>query len=298
MRDSCVTFACSLIVCLAADAAVAARDDLRVHSIRPAVFEYVFTSIVSGTGDNARLAFNHRSGKTCFRGIGDKLGDFTIKSVEKKTESVFNETINAHQDKPASIVTLEGPKGNAITLKQNKRISQPGWIATVVSLKNARWARVYEQDVLDLDGTSFVIEAIKAEQIVASENGKLFAIPPLSEDDKTKLVKVRERLAAEREARRRARREAQRLAAKWRKQEETDRLLQESPGVSTYYRPRETVEIKRKPKFFLGSEYPYPVEFQVVPVYRRTPSGKRVPSAVVVPKRFESRQWGINITRE
>ena len=63
-------------------------------------------------------------------------------------------------------------------------------------------------------------------------------------------------------------------------------------GRSRYVEPRVAVEVRHPPRRFFGTDYPYPTDFQVIPMFVRGPDGKRRFRPIVVPTRFERRTSG------
>ena len=71
-------FICSVLLVCCVGIQGATVPDLRVFSVRPACFEYKFTSVVSRINNKPVFALNHLDGQTCFAGVGDKVGPYTV----------------------------------------------------------------------------------------------------------------------------------------------------------------------------------------------------------------------------
>lgn len=132
---------CLAVVCLTTAANAAPTNSLRVLAVYSNCFDYVFSSIVTSAGDRPTLAFNHLSGRTAFVRVGEKLDDFVVKSVEPRTEEVFNPSIKAYQTVKTGAVVLE-KDGEIVKLEMDKPMGLPGALALVAWLDSGATAYV------------------------------------------------------------------------------------------------------------------------------------------------------------
>jgi len=279
-----LSFRVAVGLCLAALPAAGLRADIaesiRVYDVRSAVFPYVFKAVVSTSGEQATLSFNHRMGRTYFVRVGEKLGEYTVRSYESRTKKVFSETLNTWREREAGLATLVGPNGNEVALEQGKPLPQPGHMACLVSLGSGRWQQVYEGEALVLDKMEAAVESVTEEGVTISQGNERNGVPAISKEEKQQLAEMWE------------------AAARKRREELARRAEEEKPEpeprqVVRYVRsrPRLSVEVRRATHFF-GGDYAYPTEYQVIPVFDRDASGRLRPRAIVVPTKFERRDVG------
>lgn len=276
-----------IVTCWAGTNATAAFDTIRVYELRPACFEYKFTSVVSDSGGQPVLSLNHISGQTFFARVGDTIGEYTIKAFEPKTERVFNPSINAYQKKDCGKVTLEDSDGKSIILERDELLPRPGWMACLVSIATGNWCHVGDKDIIILDNTKMTINTISLDSVTVSIEGVQYTVPVISESEK-------ENLSLLWEERHKQRAEELKLAMKSREAKQEQQVVSEVSRPR--FRLRRTIEIRYPPRFFFfGTEYRYPVEFQAFPLVSGSDSGTIIRGQVIIPTRFETRTSGIEV---
>ncbi len=156
---------CLALFLLATTAYAAPTNMLRVLAIYSNCFDYVFSSVVTGSGDHPTLAFNHLGGRTVFVKVGEQLDDFAVQAFEQRTEQVFNPTINAYQKVNTGTVVLQ-KDSETIRLEKDKPLRQPGYLgfiawldtgATAYVRLGATLATAPESVVTAIDPTSLTI---------------------------------------------------------------------------------------------------------------------------------------------
>lgn len=263
-----------------------AMDAIRVYAIRPDCFDYLFTAVVSEFGDKPVLSFNHISGRTFFAQVGETVEEYTVNAFEPRTERVFNPSVSAYQEKKTGMVTLEAPDGSSITLECGKPLSRPGWMACLVSLDTGMWQYVGAGDIMVIDDTEIIVDSVSQDSVRVSVDGTEHTVPVISEEEKEKLTQLWEKCRRQREERLKV--EAEKRKADSEKQVVFPAQHEDRP-------PSRVVEVRRPAKFFFGTEYRYPTEYEVIPVAVRTASGTLVYKPIVVPKRFATGTTGISI---
>lgn len=98
--------------------------NLRLAGIQKERFDIVFQNLITGGDevpkerwDLALKVVTDGVWKTRFANLGDTVKGYKIVDVEKKTETVFSEQINAEVEKDVSEITLEDNEGGKIVLK-------------------------------------------------------------------------------------------------------------------------------------------------------------------------------------
>lgn len=272
---------------------------LRVYAVKSACFEYMFTSAMERTEGRQSLSFNHINGRTVFAGVGEAVGDYTIKSYNPGMEMEFNPSTDSYVQKKTGLVTLQAVDGRKISLEMGKVLSLPGWIACVVWIDSGSWMYVNENDVILAGNVEFPVERINEDSLTvvpgAPGDGR-YVIPLILEDEKTSLLALWEN-------RRKAREEDLKLSAKKPLPEEVEQkpvitqVIRHAPPLPAVEQPqRRFVVIKTPPQFFYGTEFRYPSAYETVPLIERTSSGTRVRQAIVVPKLFQPGWSGYGIT--
>jgi hypothetical protein len=279
------TWFAALVLALLLSASAATPEALRVYAVEAATFDYVFTAAMAA-GTNRVLSFNHRTGRTAFRRLGETLGEFTVAAFEPATQRVFNASINTWQERPGGRVTLRARDGSVRMLERGQPLPESGWAAWLIAADTGRGWYVREGDALPADA-GWTVGRIGSNRVWAAGAGVTNELPWLAADEKGALLaRLDRQRAALREARRRA--EEQRRA-------EEERALAEArrapAGPRAVYAPR------GMSRTTIGTEYRYPTEFTVIPGLIG-PSGQILQETVVVPSRFETRTTGLHFRAE
>lgn len=260
------------------------QNDIRIWRIEPDSFDLILKSAFAGADDSQVLALNHRSGKTFFAKVGDKIGDYTILSYDEQVERIFKPTVNAYQSKKTGIVHMETPNGDRVTLKQGKRVKQSGLLAYLISLRTGQWSTVRSGEVTELDNLNISVTSVEEEIVEAVVDEQGMIIKPIADEEREALVakwEERDRLQQER------------IEAARREKEEAAERAKIALAAVPRPEPRVT-EIRHAPKMFIGTDYPYPTEFEVLPgLYSN--SGKMIRPPIAVPTRFKRRTGGFSV---
>ncbi|MDP6526018.1 MAG: hypothetical protein QGI24_03285 [Kiritimatiellia bacterium] len=271
-------------LCLAFTKAESSQEDVRIWRTEPDSFDLILKSSFAGGGESQVVALNHRSGQTFFVKVGEKVGEYKVVSYEETTERIFKPTVNAYQSKKTGTVHLEGPDGEKVTLKQGKRVKQPGQLAYLISLDTGQWSTVRPGDRAQLDDVEISITSVDKKAVEAVVDEEDLSIKPISREEKDTLVAR----WAETDRLKRERAEAVR-------REKEDAAERAQVAVAAIPRPQPQVtEIRYRPRLFVGTEYPYPTEFEVLPGYYNN-SGKMIRPPIAVPTRFKRRTSGMSV---
>jgi hypothetical protein len=260
-------------------------ESLRVYVIQPACFEYVFTSVMEKTEGKQTLAFNHINGRTIFAGLGDPLGEYTVKSFDPSAERVFNPSVNSYIEKKGGCVTVQSPDGKKFALEMGKILPRSGWIACVAWLDSGNWMYVNENDTIPAGDTEIPVNSIAENSLAVMVGNTSRSISLISDEEKVMLTSLWE-------SRRKAGEQAKLAANKPPQEPEPTvitQVIRHAPSLEPVEMPsRRLLEIKTPPQFFVGTEYRYPVAFETVPLIVKTSSGTMIRQAIVVPKRFQT----------
>jgi hypothetical protein len=174
---------------------------MRVLCVYSNCFEFLFTSVVSGSGDDATLAFNHLSGRTAFVKVGQRLGEYTVESAATNTQEVFNPTINANQTVKTGVATLR-KDGETIRLEMGRPLPVPGYQALVAWLGTGEAAYLRAGDlVTDVTPPATVVSVEPGSVTLASPAG-LMAVSPATGEERSQLFDLwRTRRESEQQAR-------------------------------------------------------------------------------------------------
>jgi hypothetical protein len=286
LRKQAILVAAALWSCGACSPASAGVADLRVYAVQPGCFPYLFTSRASQFGDKPVLAFNDLGGRTHFVAVGDRIGDYTVEAYEPRSETVFNASINAYQEKDRGRVALVAEDGSSITLVRGEPLEQPGWLACLVSLASGDWHHALQRDDITIDDIDLSVQQVNPTSVVASaKGGAPTRLPAISGTERTALRQLWEDRRREREETLKQAEEERRKQKEAEAAREVARALREARPPARRPRPAQ-------PRHFFGTEIRYPVEFEVIPVFARNAAGGVSRQAIVVPKRFESRMVG------
>ncbi|MDD4870006.1 MAG: hypothetical protein PHR77_05550 [Kiritimatiellae bacterium] len=258
---------------------------LRVYAIQPACFEYMFTSVMEKPEGKQTLSFNHINGRTIFSGLGDPLGEYTVKSFNPSAERVFNPSVNSYIEKKAGSVMVKSPNGKMFTLEMGKILSLPGWTACLVWMDSGNWMYVNESDAIPAGATEIPVNSISENSLAVMVGNASRGIPFISDEEKVMLTSLWE-------SRRKAS-EQVKLAENKPPQDPEPKVITQvirhAPPLEPVEIPSSRLlEIKTPPQFFVGTEYRYPVAFETVPLIVKTSSGTMIRQAMVVPKRFQT----------
>jgi hypothetical protein len=270
---------------------------LRVYAIKPACFEYMFTSAMERPEGRQSLSFNHINGRTVFAGVGDTVGEYKVMSFDPSVERVFNASVNAYMEKKDGTVVLQSSDGRKLALDMGKVLSQPGWMACLVWLDSGSWMYVGENDAVLAGDTEVPVIGISEDAITVMADNSKRVVPFISDNEKISLLALWE-------GRRKAREEAAKLAEKKQLQEESEpkqvitQVIRHAPALPVSAGlSRRSIDVRMPPQFFYGTEYRYPVSFESVPVYIKTSSGVRMQNRLVLPRTFQTGWTGYGINQ-
>ncbi|MDP6490442.1 MAG: hypothetical protein QGG69_01570 [Kiritimatiellia bacterium] len=259
-------------------------DDIRVHSVQSDVFEYKFTSVVSSRTP-VTLAFNHTSGDTVFARVGERVGRYALTRFDT-------------QDNGETIAVLQGVDGKRYTLAMGCPLPQPGQVVCLTSLENGGWIYTRPGETFQLGGSSVTVQLGETNQVSLLSGTRTLRAAALTEPEKAQLQSLWAARKREAEA---AAQVAHEKAAAARKQQRVDSMLANAsvprpearrrtyPSGTTRGRPRQS-------GMNVGTEYRYPIEYDIVPVtYTCGKTGQRVTRPVTVPTRFTTRSVSFNV---
>jgi len=276
-----------------------AGDALRVRWIRPSTFDYTLVSVFEGSNDRTILGFNHRSGRSSFVGVGEKLGEYTAVLFLPSTERVFNPTIDAYEEKKSGRAVLRDADGNRIRLQLGVPLEEEGWTACMVSLDDGAEWRIKQGETIRADNMAFRVADITQRELRVTPESGTSRVVPLATDEE--IAEVRERLAKSREMRRKAAAQAEQHRTQMKMLKalagqplvtRAARKRHRQAGGSTSSRLRTLSNAGAT--FSFGTDVRYPVEYEVVPrwIYH---NGRHIYSPIVVPTRFATRRTGMRL---
>ena len=263
---------------------------VRLLSVQPACFEFMFMSVVS-TGDDPVFALNHLNGGTRFARVGERVGDYEIRRHRIWDAEVFDPSINARRRERRAEVVLAGGDGGEVTLVMGEVLPGPGLMGAFMSLDSERHQYATAGDALRIGSVPATLLRVSAEDAEVSIGGARHVIPLISEAGVTMLEQRRaaRTLARAREAQ--TAREQERA-----RQERMDRALSNAIAVQRgQQREAMTLAMPRSTGFFFGTECPVPIEYNVIPIRIRRPDGTITFRPVAVPVRFGVYQSGFGM---
>jgi hypothetical protein len=262
-----------------------------VYRIEQDSFDYVFTSYAEAAGKQPMLSFNHRSGRTCFVKTGEKLDAYVVATFEPATAQVFDPTLNTLRKSKAGRVTLRGPEDRTVVLELGKPFGTPGWRAQIVSLTTGSEWSVRAGDKVSSGATTLLITGVSEQRVTAAADGRPEAvIPPASDEEKVALFQLRKQQQEEREQR-----QQEQLAAAARAAQTQPRMVESQAltvGSGALGAGRVLSVPGYEPRFFVGTEYLYPTEYQIWMVPQGRDGRYRT---TYVPTKFETRRVGTAI---
>jgi hypothetical protein len=263
----------------------AAVEGVRCFEIRPNALDYTFMSASRDARGQWVLAFNRRGTRTVFARVGETFDGFTVESYEHGIRRVFKETLNAFHEEPAGKVVLAGPDGRRLTLEQGKPLPEPGWMGYLVSMSSGSGWGVRAGDQIEVDGAPVRVLNVSPEAVTLSAGGTDWTPPTASAEERIALAARWEKLRAEREEQRRPPAPDDRGVEKW--EAAVARNAERERAADPRY--------ARGTRLTVGTEYRYPVDWEVIPpVYDR--DGKMIRPPFVIPTRFETRTTGFTMT--
>ena len=257
----------------------AADTGIRVVSIEPAVCEYRFQSVVT-SGDRPQLAFNHK-GRTIIVRPGDDLGDYVISEFSRKTESVYNGSINAYQDLAIARVQLTHQvSGRVLELEEGQDTPVGGHVAVLADLESARYGTVSEGQRIQRGDDAYQVKTISRSEVIL--NGRsgdtiLAEIQPEEEQAIERSIEESKatRLAAEREAE--EKRQIVLAAREFAEQEVREAQMRAAGRTVVNTRPQHRVEVRTRS--ILPPEWLYPPTLYMCGP-RHPIEGRRYPDAI------------------
>jgi hypothetical protein len=191
---------------LAVSSQAAGLESLRVLCVYSNCFDYVFASEAGVSGNRPLLAFNHLGGRTYFAKVGDAFAGYKVKHYEPRTERVFNESLNAFQNRKSGTAVLEDDNGKKISLDLGKPMARPGLLALLVDQETGSAGYVRSGDLLDWGPVEARVTKIAPGVVTVTAEDAEHTLGKLAKD------------------------EYERLVAKWKQQRETE--SKEKPSLS------------------------------------------------------------------
>ena len=264
-------------------------DSLRVLWIKPADFDYTLITYVQGPSGAYTLSVRQRGGRTYFVSVGDRLGEYEVKSFTPLTERVFSSSLNAYEERKSGRMTVVAPGGEVVELAMGRSTPRPGWMACVVSTDTLEVWPVREANTLVFRDVQIPVRSITRDRVTVDLAGAAMDLPALAAGEQEQLAqKWRER--------------AKRLEDERRLAEETARAQDSTvpastPVSSAFGGTRVLVDSTSKAQVGVGTDYRYPIEYQVLPGIW-SPSGKLISAPVAVPVRFGIRRTTFGLSTE
>lgn len=258
-----------------------------MHSVQPEVFDFKFSSVVSSHAP-ATLAFNGVNGETVFARVGEPVGGYTLRA--------FSPSANDR-----GVATLEGPDDRRYALEMGTPLPQPGHVVCLVSLKNGGWIYARPGKTFELGGDTVTVQLAGTNQVTLSTVNASHCPTLLTAAEQAQLQSMWDARRREQEAAMQAARER---AAEAREQQRVNSILAGTkvPRAADARRkvyPTGTVR-GRRPRtsntFTVGTEYRYPVAYDIVPIVTCTHDGRTVTRPAFVPTRFTTRRVSFGIT--
>jgi hypothetical protein len=258
-----------------------------VHSVQPEVFDFKFSSVVSSTAP-VTLAFNGTDGRTVFAQVGQAVGPYTLRELSQTA------------GKPR-VAILEDANGVRYALEMGTPLPQPGHVVCLVSLKNGGWIYSRPGETFDLGGETIAVQLVGTDQVTLSTASASHCPTLLTPAEMEQLKSMWEARRREQEARMQAARES---AAEAREQQRMHDILANTrvPHPDARRRVYPSGTVRGRPRrsttstFTIGTEYRYPIEYDLVPVVTCTKDGRIVTQPAFVPTRFTTRRVSIGIS--
>jgi hypothetical protein len=255
--------------------------DISLYSTHPNCIDYLFKGRTSSRNGKPILSFNTLSNETIFKTVGDKLGDYTILSYSQKFDKVFIKTTSSYKDKEASTVVLLTPTGDKLELTVDQPKKTTGLLAAFINTENGYILYAKENDNVDFNNMTYLIEKISTNSVMVSCNGKDKTYLQMTDGEKETMFASLQR-----------KRDEQEQLALQKQQEEKEKSIQEANVKITsavaqantapkYYYPKKTTT-----RIVLGTEYAYPIRYTVFPVTKRNAQGHLYFTPVAVPTEF------------
>lgn len=239
--------------------------NLRVYSVRPRLFDYLFLGASSGTGSNAAplLYFRDMAGNTVAASPGAMVGAYAVVSFTPGRARLFNASVNAALDTDISTVALRDATGSNHVLTVGRQLVESGWMSCLVSLASGGWGYVRDGDTRKIEGLDLTVLRVGPTATVIRSESRAVAIPPISSAERNHLLALWEsqRRAAE-EQRVQALALAQSEDTARRRQAANDAVI----AAAALIVPSQT-EIVPSTAYSFGYEGPVWIDFPAVPYY-------------------------------
>jgi hypothetical protein len=253
-------------------AAADGLDAVRLLGLTPDTFPFRFMSVMDGGAAGPRLAFQGVDGRTAFIRVGGALGPYTVE---------------AYDPGPDAAATLRDGAGTRVRLALGKPLQLEGVVACLVSLASGGWRYVKDGETLQMEGRTIGFSV--TEDGVTARSGDTERAVPLLRDAE------REGLQTLWEQRRRARAQALARAREAKEQARIEAMLADAELPASAARPAAPQAAPRGTDLFMGTEYAFPVAYEVLPFVTRGPDGALTYRAVAFPTRFTTRRNGLSL---
>ena len=147
-----------LLAARADDFGVTHAPPLRVWSISPDSMDYVFMTSMPQADGSRILSFNHRSGRTEFVKVGERLEGWTLAEHIRGSREVRNPRSGFVKTVDVDIAVLKDDSGTERRLEQGKLFHVDGFRALLVDLNSGRWHDVRADDVVETDSKAWTVK--------------------------------------------------------------------------------------------------------------------------------------------
>ncbi len=282
-----------ILVGICAAVSVLGASPIRIYSLVEACFPYRFDGISVAGEKGDLLAFSDLSGRRSFVTVGEELpGAYRVDSLEKRVVRKFDPSLNSEREMPAHRVTLHGPESEITVLDVGVHMKVPGMMACMVNTASGEYCYVAKGQSLLYEDALWQVDLVTNSMVTVSLGSERQEIPMVTEAERESVKNLwaeRTRLNREKSALAESKRREKRVAEETEHNERIARFRASPPSVKSSSSKPTTMHF--------GTEYRYPVEWDVVPIWGRS-NGQPVLQAVAVPRRFETRQGGFLIREQ
>ena len=265
-------------------------SSLRTYVVRPAVHEYIFKGTAAGSGNSARCAFNHLSGRTEFVKIGSALGADTLIRHEPRTHRVPDETLGIDRNVSVDHAVFQRPDGSQYTMVENEPFELgAGHMACLVDLESGWFRYVMDGDTAKTPVGTLQVKSVGSRSVTGALVETDVEIAWASMTEREQLAGVWRRHREERETRLAAQEAETRAEAEARANALAAARAARRAARAAPQRPAVAASMG------VGTIYSFPVEYDVLPMAVRDANGRWITTGVAVPTRFERRMSGMSI---
>lgn len=160
---------------------------IELYGVYPNCYDYIFIGEATTASGTQLLTFQDLKYKTVMRTVGDKLGNITIKSYDKRIKNVKSSNGGTLKSEVA-YVTMQAPDGKELELIQNKVAYFPGYLGKFVDPETIEIQIARKNSVINDGEHLCTVSLLSTNEIKLAYGDKVETYIPMSKAEQKALL--------------------------------------------------------------------------------------------------------------